>query len=373
MPVAVTVASLSVCAGGASAGGGGVTPPDPPQLKDVICISTCGGLLKATTKSKVQLSGRHLSEVTKVLFNAKVGRRIAVDPVSVRSRTLTATVPDGASTGRPKVIDTFDSPAKSPEALRVVAPDQIQSSGGYRLKTATAHPRKSYYYGTKQPSVTYLFTNSQPTDVRIDVVKLGDGAVVDSWVQDAQEPNTVHKATWDGSADGTRKPAPNGGYRFRIGPESGTMESTGEATFEYHRYRFPVRGPHTYGAGVGAPRAGHTHEGQDVMADCGTPLVAARGGKVQWRATQDGGAGNYIVIDGKHTSHDWLYAHLKRPANFRRGDRVRTGERIGKIGDTGDATACHLHIEEWSGPGWYEGGHFMRAITSHLERWDSWS
>src|SRR6266511_5182443 len=63
MPVAVTVASLSVCAGGASAGGGGVTPPDPPQLKDVICISTCGGLRKATTKSKVQLSGRHLSEV----------------------------------------------------------------------------------------------------------------------------------------------------------------------------------------------------------------------------------------------------------------------------------------------------------------------
>ena len=373
MPVAVSVASLSVCAGASAGGGGGIAPPDPPQLKDVTCVATCGGLRKATTDSKVQLSGRHLSQITRVLFNAKTGARIPVDPVSVGSRTVTATVPEGAATGRPKVIDSFDNRSRSPESLRIVPPDQIQVSGGYKLKNATARPRKSYYYGVRDPSVSYLFTNAQPTDVRIDVVRRGDGGVVDSWIRKAQQPNTVHTATWDGTADGSRKPAPNGGYRFRIGPVSGTMESTGEATFEYHRFKFPVRGSHSYGDGVGAPRAGHIHEGQDVMADCGTPLIAARGGKVQWRATQDGGAGNYIVIDGRRTSHDWLYAHLKRPARFRRGDRVKTGQRIGRVGDTGDATACHLHIEEWSGPGWYEGGQFMRAITRHLKRWDGWS
>jgi murein DD-endopeptidase MepM/ murein hydrolase activator NlpD len=43
------------------------------------------------------------------------------------------------------------------------------------------------------------------------------------------------------------------------------------------------------------------------------------------------------------------------------------------VGATGDATGCHLHFEEWSSPGWYEGGSFMKAVTRHLKKWDSWS
>ena len=105
----------------------------------------------------------------------------------------------------------------------------------------------------------------------------------------------------------------------------------------------------------------------------GTPLVAARGGRVQWRAYQASGAGYYLVIDGKKTGHDWMYAHLKRRSHLRQGQRVRTGQRIGVVGQTGDATACHLHIEEWSAPGWYQGGHFLKAITKHLRHWDRWS
>ena len=43
-------------------------------------------------------------------------------------------------------------------------------------------------------------------------------------------------------------------------------------------------------ARFGAGRSGHTHQGQDVMADCGLPLVAARGGRVQYTGT-DGATG----------------------------------------------------------------------------------
>jgi murein DD-endopeptidase MepM/ murein hydrolase activator NlpD len=368
----VAVASLCVGVAGALAQGGGVTPPSPPDAGDVVCIATCGGVHKATAHSKVQISGRHLKHVSKVQFKARNGGRVGVRPASATSHTVVARVPDKAATGRPKVSDSYDNGSTSRTKLRIVAADQIPDSGSFKLKAVAAKPRKTFYYGTKRPKVSYMFSNSEPTDVRIDVVRLKDGTVVDSWTKRAQEPNTVHKAGWDGLKQGTKKPAFNGGYRFRIGPESGNMETTSKAKFAYHRFRFPIRGRHNYGDGVGAARVGHTHQGQDVMAKCGTKLVAARGGRVQWRA-YDGGAGNYVVIDGKKTKHDFVYMHLKKPARVHKGQRVRTGEKIGLVGTTGSSSACHLHFEEWSGPGWYEGGHFLKAVTKHLKQWDGWS
>jgi peptidase M23-like protein len=371
IPAAVVGASLSVCAGLAFAAGGGVTPANPPEVTDVVCITNCGGIHKATTDSKVQVSGRHLRQISKVLFNADQGGRIAVDPVAVASRLVTANVPDGAVTGRPKVTDSYDNSTRSPSALKIVGPGQIQS-GNFKLRDASAKPRRSYYYGERKPRVTYMFTNSEPTRVRIDVVKRGNGTVVDTWVERAQEPNTRHTAKWNGIRRGSNKPVRNGKYKFRVGPQSGSMESTSDARFEYHRFKFPIRGRHTYGDGIGAPRAGHTHQGQDVFARCGTPLVAARGGRVQWKAYH-ASAGYYLVIDGKKTGHDYAYMHLKKRSRLHQGERVHTGQKIGQVGESGNATGCHLHMEEWSAPGWYAGGHFLRAITKHLKKWDRWS
>jgi murein DD-endopeptidase MepM/ murein hydrolase activator NlpD len=363
-------ASLSVCAGWAFAAGGGVNPPGSPEVSDVVCVSQCGGVHKATAGSRVQVSGRHLRKVSKVLFNAEGGGRIEVHPSSTAKRLVTAKVPEGATTGRPRVIDSFDNGDMSPKALRIVGPGQIQS-GSFKLRDASAKPRRSYYYGMKRPRVSYMFTNDEPTDVRIDVVRRGSGAVVDSWVEKAQAPNTRHTAKWTPSRRGG-KPARNGRYKFRVGPQSGTMESTSDAKFKYHRFKFPVRGGHTYGDGIGAPRSGHSHQGQDVFSRCGARLVAARGGRVQWKAYHSA-AGYYVVIDGKQTGHDYVYMHLRKPSGLREGQRVRTGQRIGRVGQSGNASGCHLHMEEWSAPGWYEGGHFLRGITKHLRKWDRWS
>ena len=126
------------------------------------------------------------------------------------------------------------------------------------------------------------------------------------------------------------------------------------------------------GAGrFGAARSGHTHQGQDVMAACGTPLVAARGGRVQYAGYQ-AAAGNYVVIDGKGTPNDFMYAHLAEPSPLHTGETVRTGQPIGIVGDTGDATACHLHFEIWGPPGWYEGGSPFDPLAE-LEKWDVYS
>ncbi len=86
----------------------------------------------------------------------------------------------------------------------------------------------------------------------------------------------------------------------------------------------------------------------------------------------EGNAGNYIVIDGKGTGFDFMYAHLARRSPLHTGDNVRTGQPIGIVGQTGDATACHLHFEVWTPPGWYQGGSPIDPLPL-LKQWDRYS
>ena len=368
------MASLSVGAGVAVAGGGGgggVGAPEPPAVSGVTCAQRCAGLRKAIAGSRIVISGRHLRAVDRVRFSAASGGRVDVRPTKVGRRAVQATVPRGAATGKPAVSDSYGNAAVSPQMLTIVS--HIPASAGFKLNSASASPRKAYYYGLRKPRVSFMFSGSGPTDVRVNVIaRHTGGEVVASFVDQNAQPNTENTAAWNGRLLGGRR-APGGFYRFSIGPAAGgSVESTTDSLFEWRGHKFPVRGPHSYGDGVGAPRVGHIHQGQDIAAACGTPLVAARGGRVQWNAYQSA-AGNYVVIDGKGTGHDWAYMHLARPSPLAKGRRVRTGQRIGVVGATGDATGCHLHIEEWSAPGWYEGGHFLYSITRHLKRWDSWS
>jgi murein DD-endopeptidase MepM/ murein hydrolase activator NlpD len=127
---------------------------------------------------------------------------------------------------------------------------------------------------------------------------------------------------------------------------------------------FPVRGPHTYGDGLGAGRG---HQGQDLLAKCGTKVVAAVGGRVYYRKFQSA-AGNYVVINLRD-GRSMVYEHLLHPGVVHRGQRVRTGQKLGLVGQTGDATACHLHFELWSKPGWYKGGSVLNP-TPLLKAWD---
>jgi peptidoglycan hydrolase-like protein with peptidoglycan-binding domain len=133
---------------------------------------------------------------------------------------------------------------------------------------------------------------------------------------------------------------------------------------------FPVRGRNDYGgreARFGAPRSGHTHMGQDILAKAGTKLVAVHNGKVETRQYQAQGAGNYLVIHGRDGS-DSVYMHLAGRAIVGAGDRVRAGEKIGEVGCTGSCTGSHLHFELWT-PHWYDGGKAYDPLPK-LKRWD---
>jgi hypothetical protein len=254
------------------------------------------------------------------------------------------------------------------------------SAGTLSIAAAQTTPRKSFYFGFRYPRLSFTIESTQPqNDLQIDVVNSA-GEVVRSFYRNDVEPNVEVRIRWDGTTS-EGKPARNGRYSFRIEPQGGTEIAARASSsqslslgFALYGYAFPILGPHEFAMGAGrfgAPRSGHTHEGQDTMAACGTPLVAARGGTVQYAGYQYA-AGNYIVIDGKGTGFDFMYAHLAEPSPLKTGEAVRTGQPIGIVGDTGDATACHLHFEIWTAPGWYEGGSPIDPLP-YLEKWDRYS
>lgn len=261
------------------------------------------------------------------------------------------------------------------------APSSAPSAGALTLLAAETTPRKSFYFGYRYPRLSYTIGSSQPqNDLQIEVVN-SVGEVVKTFYREDVAPDVENKVRWDGTTT-EGKPARNGRYSFRIAPQGPTAPAARKATtsptlslaFAFYGYAFPILGAHEYGMSAGrfgAGRSGHTHQGQDVMAACGTPLVAARGGIVQYSGYQSA-AGNYVVIDGRGTGYDFMYAHLEEPSPLRTGDTVRTGQPIGIVGTTGSSTACHLHFEMWEAPGWYEGGSPFDPLA-YLQKWDAYS
>ena len=57
--------------------------------------------------------------------------------------------------------------------------------------------------------------------------------------------------------------------------------------------------------------------------------------------------GNYLLIHGEGERRSYFYAHLPPAGRGARGERVWTGERVGAVGETGNARTigCHLHFE----------------------------
>jgi murein DD-endopeptidase MepM/ murein hydrolase activator NlpD len=122
---------------------------------------------------------------------------------------------------------------------------------------------------------------------------------------------------------------------------------------------FPVNGPYDFGGSgsrFGAERHGHSHQGQDIAAADGTPVLAPKAGTVHWRAYQASGAGYYLVLDADGEDYMYVFMHLRQGSLLvSKGDRVAAGQQIGQVGNTGVSYGAHLHFEIWDGV-WYGGG-----------------
>jgi murein DD-endopeptidase MepM/ murein hydrolase activator NlpD len=304
---------------------------------------------------------------------------IAIAVMALAAMLAASAAASAATTGGAGTPGATPTAKGSPVGAPVSAP----SAGALSLVSAETTPRKSFYFGYRYPKLTFTIGSSQAeNDLRIDVVNTA-GEAAKTFYRENVAPNVATSVRWDGTTNEGR-PARNGRYSFRISSQTASAEApaarkaTASTTlslgFDFYGYAFPILGAHEFALSAGrfgAARSGHTHEGQDTMAACGTPLVAARGGTVQYSGYQSA-AGNYIVIDGKGTGFDFMYAHLAEPSALQAGETVRTGQPIGIVGDTGDAQGCHLHFEIWTAPGWYEGGSPIDPLP-YLEAWDRYS
>ena len=151
--------------------------------------------------------------------------------------------------------------------------------------------------------------------------------------------------------------------RLRIKPRAAADADSGGATRLSASATdgvFPIKGKHDYGTETNRFGGGRGHGGHDVFARCGTPLVAVFDATVQHVAYQSR-AGHYVVLQGLD-GQSYAYMHLQEKTDLVKGESVLAGEQVGRVGDTGRATGCHLHFEQWTAPGWYEGGHAIDPL-----------
>lgn len=117
---------------------------------------------------------------------------------------------------------------------------------------------------------------------------------------------------------------------------------------------FPLTGSFSWGTAENAFGGGRGHEGHDLLTGCGQPVLAAVSGRVTENEFE-GAAGNLLVVKVR-SGENYAYMHLQEPATPKVGERVGAGQPVGRVGQTGRASTCHLHFEWWTAPGWYRGG-----------------
>lgn len=106
-------------------------------------------------------------------------------------------------------------------------------------------------------------------------------------------------------------------------------------------FRWPAAGEVRRGFVARGQR--NSHDGIDIPAEAGSPVRAAAQGRVIFAGLEPKTYGNLVILEhGKR----WFSAYAKMAkVTVKKGDKVRPGERIGLVGDTGATPGTELHFE----------------------------
>ncbi len=269
--------------------------------------------------------------------------------------------------------------------------------------------RETGYFDASQPTaIAYMFSvrggqriaaevkleASQPLRVFMDLYRLvaGDPAAPVHVASGATASNAVPDGTLQGTGDG-RPPNPSrllgfeplrdAVYVLRVQPEllrgaRYTLVIRADASLD-----FPVAGRDTgaiqsnFGAERDAGR--RSHRGVDIFAPRGTPVLAASDGVVTRASTTQVG-GNVVWMSTENRRLRLYYAHLDSHSVVP-GQRVRAGDQLGTVGNTGNArtTPTHLHFGVYA-RGAADPDPFLRRVrvtpvdlTVDVDRLGAWS
>lgn len=342
---------------------GGAAAPSQPVVDRLSCAPD--GAPRCAAGAILTVRGEGLGEARSVTFLGARGRADdrRARPRSRSSHRITVQVSRRARSGPVRVTSIGARTSRASEPLRI---EEVAASE----PQAPASSQKLYAGGP--PAIfTYRAPAASAGQAAVEAYRVEDGTVVGTWPVQPRSDGTG-EIRWDGTKSGRDVPA--GRYAFRVTGQARTSVVPGDGTpssFAVLDHMFPIRGRHDLGQsptnGFGGGRG---HKGQDMFAACGTRLAAARGGTVSFAAYQER-AGNYVVVTGPD-GRSYVYMHMLQPSGLRKGQRVRTGQTVGRVGETGRATGCHLHFELWTAPGWYQGGHAIDPLPE-LRRWDAFS
>lgn len=111
----------------------------------------------------------------------------------------------------------------------------------------------------------------------------------------------------------------------------------------YYLEQFQITSP------FGENRGGSIHQGTDFSLpgweDYGMPVYSPIDCIVKRKGYEANGAG-YFIVTGDGTN-ETKYFHLIDHSDVEDGQIVRTGDQIGRIGNSGNSTGPHLHMERW--------------------------
>src|SRR4051812_1093375 len=284
----------------------------------------------------------------------------------------------GTSAPAPGVAPVAPTGGTAPGAVaETPTPPRKRKRSAPRPTLVAFHANARRFYDLGRPARVVFRIDGRSATVRVKLQVRQAGQVIRTIDAGDQTTGHDHSISLTGREGGR---LPEGTLQLRLSardPRGRGLSAGGRASatdsLGFYWHRFPLAGPFTYSGAdgqFGAGRPGHIHQGEDLLAPEGTPVVAPHGGEITTVAYQAGGAGNYIVLRAEGENRSYVFMHLlDGSTRVATGQRVATGERLGDVGQTGAASGTHLHFEIWEGE-WFGGGHAVDPLPE-LRRWDA--